>query len=170
MKLLKMYWKVAALSLLVMAMASCVGDDDSDEVEYTEESELEQLDALLTSIIENGYDLDTTELGVYYVMDEIGEGAYPQTGDSIGVAYTGYFTSGYIFDSSAYSDDGLWHYVNGEVSVIPGFQDAINHLREGGSGTFIIPSSLAYGSTGTYGIPAYTTLVFDLELNAIYTE
>ena len=170
MKQLKKYWKVAALSLLVMAMASCVGDDDTEEVEYTPEAETEQLDALLQSIIDNGYDVDTTELGVYYVMSEIGEGAYPQPGDSLGVAYTGYFVNGSVFDSSEYSDDGLWHYVLGEVTVIPGFEDAINHLREGGSGTFIIPSSLAYGPTGTYGIPPYTTLVFDLELSAIYPE
>jgi len=170
MKQLKRYWNVSALLLLLVAVVACNNNDESEQIEYTPELEAEQLSDLLNALVESGYDVDTTDQGVYYVMDVVGEGDFPQPGDSIGVAYTGYFVNGQIFDSSVYAGDGLWHYVHTEVAVIPGFEDAINHLKEGGSGTFIIPSSLAYGSTGTYGIPPYTILIFDLELAEIYTD
>ncbi|WP_163706942.1 FKBP-type peptidyl-prolyl cis-trans isomerase [Mangrovibacterium lignilyticum] len=157
------------LALGMISMVACGNIDDTDEVVYSADQEAEELASLLDEIKADGYDIDTTALGVYYIMEETGDGAYVQPGDSIGITYYGYFTNGQLFDTSASSGDGVWRYVPDDVSVIPGFADAVNQLQVGGSGSFIIPSSLAYGSTGTYGIPPYTTLIFDIELVDIYT-
>jgi FKBP-type peptidyl-prolyl cis-trans isomerase FkpA len=37
-------------------------------------------------------------------------------------------------------------------------------MKPGGKSTLLIPSKLAYGASGTYGIPGYTPLLFDIEL------
>jgi len=169
MKRLKRNLRNGLLTIGLLAMVAC-GSDDVEEVTYSAETEASELKSLIENLTTEGYDVDTTAVGVYYVMTAEGDGEYVQPGDSIGIAYTGYYTNGYIFDSTESMDDGIWRYVPANTSLIEGFSDAINHLREGGKGTFIIPSSLAYGSTGYYSIPPYTTLVFDIELVAIYPD
>ena len=37
-------------------------------------------------------------------------------------------------------------------------------MKPGGKSTLLIPSKLAYGAMGTYGISGYTPLLFDIEL------
>lgn len=169
MKLLKLNLRNSLLAFGLLAMVAC-GNDDTDEVTYTPEQEAAQIDALIENLTNNDLDVDTTAAGVYYVMHEEGDGSYVQPGDSIGISYIAYFTDGTVFDSSASQQDGVWRYVSGEVPLIAGFTDAVNQLREGGFGTFIIPSALGYGPSGYYTIPPYTPLVFDIELVAIYSD
>jgi FKBP-type peptidyl-prolyl cis-trans isomerase len=37
-------------------------------------------------------------------------------------------------------------------------------MQEGGKASFLIPSKLAYGSSGYYTIGGYTPLLYDVEL------
>ena len=49
--------------------------------------------------------------------------------------------------------------------VIAGWQEAIQLLKKGGKGKFLIPSTLAYGERGAgANIPPNSPLVFDIEL------
>lgn len=53
----------------------------------------------------------------------------------------------------------------GQGMVIPGWEEGIMTMKKGGKCTFIIPSSLAYGTAGSPGvIPPNSVLVFDVEL------
>jgi FKBP-type peptidyl-prolyl cis-trans isomerase len=41
-------------------------------------------------------------------------------------------------------------------------------MKEGGKGRFLVPSSLAYGQAGIWGIvPGYTPLVFEVNLISV---
>ncbi|WP_372776198.1 FKBP-type peptidyl-prolyl cis-trans isomerase [Mangrovibacterium sp.] len=163
---MKNYWKIGLFAFVAVVMVAC--NDDDYESQYTEENEQQLLTELLDNLIENGRDIDTTKLGVYYMVDQLGEGPLVQAGDSIGINYNGYFVTGSLFDSSSFYGDGTYRYVYKSVDMITGFDDAVGTLQEGGVGTFIIPSGLAYGVYGYSSIPPYSTLVFEIELVAIY--
>lgn len=101
---------------------------------------------------------EKTETGLYYVIDEPGEGKQPNTSSNVTVAYKGYFTNGNVFDESK---EGISFGLN---RVIPGWTQGIPFFKEGGKGMLIIPSSLAYGNSGRTGIPGGAVLVFDINL------
>jgi len=56
----------------------------------------------------------------------------------------------------------------GRGQVIPGWDEGISMMSAGGKATLIVPSKLAYGEReGGNNIPAYSPLVFDVELISI---
>lgn len=142
---------------------SCV--NGIDEPSRTAETEQQELNLSLTKLELAGYDIDTTELGVYYVMNKQGAGSFPQKSDTCSLIYTGFFLDGSIFDSSGdYYQDSIWQFKYLEVSVIPGFNNGISILNKGAEADVIIPSKLAYGVTGYGSIPPYTPLVFSMKM------
>ena len=76
------------------------------------------------------------------------------------IGYKGYFLDNSIFDQSMNATFNL-------SAVIPGFAQSVQLLKPGGSGTFIIPSRLAYGNKGSSSIPGGAVLVFDINLISI---
>ena len=48
--------------------------------------------------------------------------------------------------------------------VIPGIKEGLQLLGEGGKATLYIPDSIGYGEYDIPGIPAGSTLVFDVEV------
>jgi FKBP-type peptidyl-prolyl cis-trans isomerase len=144
-------------------LGSCIGSDDLPD--RTSEIEKQELNQALANLEKAGYDVDTTELGVLYVMNKTGQGAFPLAGDTCSLIYTGFFLNGTIFDSSGdYYQDSIWQFKFKEVTLIPGFNDGIALLNKGAEADVIIPSSLAYGANGYGAIPPYTTLVFSLKM------
>lgn len=157
--------KTSAFIILIsftLLMISCVNTDLPERTAETEEQELEEA---LTKLETAGYNIDTTELGVYYIMNKIGTGSFPQKNDTCFLIYTGFFLNGIIFDSSGfYYTDSIWKFNYQQVSLIPGFNDAIALLNKGAEADVIIPSDLAYGIYGYGDIPAYTPLVFSMKM------
>jgi len=79
--------------------------------------------------------------------------------------YTGWLLDGSKFDSSR--DRGTpFSFALGTGQVIAGWDELLATMRPGERRTAIIPASLAYGGTARPGIPANSTLVFDIELLA----
>ena len=154
-------------------LSSCI-DDVGDPVEYTPEREAAIIEEYLDSLTSNGYDVDTTGLGVYYAIVDQGDGEYVMPGDSIGIIYIGFFPeSSYWFDSSSFyasNEDDIWKFTYMSTELIPGFENAISYLNEGTEGIFIVPSSQAYGPNGSSdgSIPPYSPLAFDIKLVEIY--
>ena len=154
---------LAVLSILIYALSSCLSTESEDP--RTPEMEQSEINTALTNLENEGFDVDTTASGMYYIVQVAGEGPTVQEGDTCYLRYAGYFLDGTLFDASEYyHEDGIWELVHGEVSLIPGFEEAIGMLNKGAEVDFIIPSELAYGSTGANGIPAYAPLLFATQL------
>lgn len=157
--------KLIALAIIISMpffMDSC---NNIDIPERTAETEQYELNQAISNLVSAGYDVDTTDSGVYYVMHKQGTGPLPQKNDTCFLIYTGFFLNGTIFDSSGdYYNDSIWQFNYKEVSLIPGFNDGIALLNKGSEADIIIPSSLAYGPTGYGDIKPYTPLVFSMKM------
>ena len=150
---------------VTILVSSCV---NTDVPERTAETEQQEIDEALANLQNAGYNIDTTKLGVYYVMKKFGTGPYPQSSDTCFMIYTGFFLNGVIFDSSGlYYTDSIFKFNYRQVSLIPGFNDAIELLNKGAEADVIIPSELAYGIYGYGDIPPYTPLVFSMKMKDI---
>ncbi len=156
---------IFSFAFVLVLITSCIDVATEDR---TYNDEMLELDELLTSLVAEGYDIDTTALGVYYIVVEDGTGECPVDGDTISINYNGYFADGTLFDSSDdWATDGIWEFVYGEQSLITGFNDALSVMKAGSQMQFIIPSDLAYGSYGYGSIGEYQTLIFVIEMHEI---
>ncbi len=111
-------------------------------------------------------DFATTISGIRYRVIRAGDGVRPTTGQTVSTHYTGWLVDGSKFDSSR--DRGTpFEFTLGAGNVIAGWDEMLAGMTVGERRTVIIPPHLAYGSTARPGIPANSTLVFDIELVAI---
>ena len=104
-----------------------------------------------------------TASGLIYIEKEQGTGARAVPGSTVHVHYKGTLLDGTQFDSS-YDRGEPFSFRLGVGQVIKGWDEGIAMMSEGGKATLIIPSEIAYGSRDSGSIPAYSTLVFEVEL------
>jgi FKBP-type peptidyl-prolyl cis-trans isomerase FkpA len=139
-------WGVA--SVLTVALAACVDSALGPNPENVE------FDPSL------GIDLGTmteTASGLFFLDEVVG------TGDSATVDYDRWLADGTALGG------GVFKFILGATppEAIAGFDKGVTGMRVGGVRSLVIPSSLAYGSTGATGIPGDAVLVYDLALRAI---
>lgn len=114
-------------------------------------------------ISDNKITVKPTESGLYYIQKLAGKGKQAENGKLVTVHYTGKFLDGNVFDSSIGREP--FQLILGAGQVIPGWDEGIAKMKEGGKAQLLIPSALGYGMHGAGGfIPPYTPLVFDVEL------
>jgi peptidylprolyl isomerase len=107
--------------------------------------------------------LVTTASGLQYIDQKIGTGKSPRIGEDILVNYRGTLKKdGKEFDSSAKAGGPAFLNLG---AVIPGWQEGLKTMREGGKRKLIIPSALGYGKRGSPPvIGPDEDLVFEIEL------
>lgn len=119
-------------------------------------------------VAKNKLNATETASGLNYVVTQEGTGVKPVAGNVVTVHYTGKLLDGKVFDSSVKNPQSGGKPIDfpiGQGMVIPGWEEGIMTMKKGGKCTFIIPSSLAYGTAGSPGvIPPNSVLVFDVEL------
>lgn len=154
-------------SVLIGTFYSCL--EINDTTEPTRGEEQIKLNKYLSDIISRGNDVDTTELGVYYVTMEPGTGAYPKTGDTLTIGYAGYFIDGSLFDASYWHNqtDSTYTFVLGNPPLIQGWDDGMKFINKNARVQLIIPSDFAYGSAGSGFIQPYQTLIFVIVMKDI---
>lgn len=92
---------------------------------------------------------------------EAGAGEIADANDTATVTYKGTLTSGTTFDQGTFS------FVVDGGRVIAGFNAGVRGMKPGGKRRITVPPVLAYGDQANGGIPANSTLIFDITLNAL---
>lgn len=106
----------------------------------------------------------TTPSGLQYQDLVVGDGAQAAAGDQVSVHYTGWLEDGTKFDSSL-DRNQPFDFNLGQGMVIPGWDEGVAGMREGGKRKLVIPPDLAYGPSGfPPTIPPNATLTFEVEL------
>ncbi|ASV32260.1 FKBP-type peptidyl-prolyl cis-trans isomerase [Maribacter cobaltidurans] len=148
--------------LLLVLITSCNLDSGNevyiDPVDYTALND-KQITDYLTA---NDLEAEKTASGLYYTIENPGDGAQPTATSNVTVAYKGYYLNGTVFDQSP--EDGITIGLN---RVIKGWTEGIPYFKEGGNGTLFIPSHLGYGSYDYNGIPGGSVLIFDIKLLSV---
>ncbi|MCB0634327.1 MAG: FKBP-type peptidyl-prolyl cis-trans isomerase [Lewinella sp.] len=105
-----------------------------------------------------------TGTGLGYIIEQEGSGPMPEAGRAVSVQYAGLLTDGTVFDNSFERGSPI-QFPLGVGRVIPGWDEGIALLKEGGSGYLFIPHQLGYGEAGSPPvIPGNAELVFFVEL------
>ena len=160
----------AATREVELVATDASGRDQSATIQLGYETDQALIDdAILTKFIaDNDLNAQSNQRGLFVVIDEPGTGLSPTVNDNVRVAYSGFFlevndqneiVEGTNFETSP--DFGIEFPLSG---VIQGWVLGIPEFRTGGSGKLLIPSELAYGTSGRGSIPPNTILIFDIEL------
>lgn len=107
----------------------------------------------------------TLPSGLQYEILKAGTGEKPLATDKVTTHYHGTFIDGKVFDSSVERGQPAQFPVN---RVIPGWTEALQLMPVGSKWKLWIPYNLGYGEKGyPPKIPAYSALVFEVELISI---
>ena len=104
---------------------------------------------------------EKTASGIGVTMLKERTGASPKASDVVKVNYRGTLENGQEFDSS---------YKRGQPAtfplsrVIPCWTEGVQKIKVGGKAKLVCPPNLAYGNREIPGIPANSTLIFEVEL------
>lgn len=104
-----------------------------------------------------------TESGLYYKFEKENEGKVPVLGSTARVKFNARIMGGEELGSS----DKLGDYYDieyGKGRVLKGLEEGIGLMAVGDKAQFVLPYQLAYGENEYGTIPAYSNLIFDVEL------
>jgi len=92
----------------------------------------------------------------------VGTGPMAKKGNTVRMRYVGKLTNGKEFDKNTTGKPFTFRLGKGEV--IKGWDEGIVGMQVGGERRLTVPASLAYGKKAQSGIPANSTLIFELKL------
>ena len=118
---------------------------------------------LANYLTKNKITVEPTASGLYYVVTEPGNGEKPEVGKPVTMHYTGKLLNGKVFDSSVEREQPF-QFVLGVGQVIPGWDEGVQMMSKGEKGVLYIPYYLAYGERDMGEIPAFSNLMFEVEL------
>ena len=102
-----------------------------------------------------------TGSGLMYKVIKEGSGRKPKATDKVYCHYEGSFPDGQVFDSSYKRGEPIEFGLN---QVIKGWTEGLQLMSEGSTYELYLPYQLAYGESGTRGIPPCSALKFVVEL------
>lgn len=120
-------------------------------------------ETLRAYLAENNIEATPTESGLIYVCTQPGNGAKPEAGKKVKVHYTGTLLDGTKFDSSVDRGEPI-EFPLGMGYVIPGWDEGVAMMSKGEKGILYVPAKLAYGERQAGPIPAFSNLIFEVEL------
>jgi FKBP-type peptidyl-prolyl cis-trans isomerase len=162
--------KRIALAVALAALAACGGGDGGvmDEIRRAEREDQTKMDEALNQVsraveeeverLPSGLELQFTRRGNDQALPR------PTMNASVLVQYEGRLAEGgEPFDSSFARGEPVEFPLG---AVVPGFSEAISHMRPGDEVIATFPGSLGYGAEGSGPIPPNATLRFRIVLLA----
>jgi len=140
----------AGMAVLLLSFGSC---KKTDQQAAKDRQTIE--DYVKTNNLQGNF----TASGLYYVITQAGSDSRPTNSSTVTVDYKGTFLDGSVFDQGTNVTFPLYQ-------VIQGWQEGIPLIGAGGKIILIVPSGLAYGSSGRGSIPPNSVLRFDVTLHS----
>lgn len=184
---MKKYLHIALMLLCVFVVSSCKDDNDDTEAVEREAYKTEQDVAFQAKDKDSSFVRWNSEAGDGYVFAKLiekGDGKPAYFNSLVSVYYKGSLTDSTVFDQRLFDDgipftcavspyyaqkvtDPVTEVETTYSSVISGWTVALQHMVEGDKYEVWIPQGLAYGSSDNGDIPAYSTLIFEIELVSV---
>ena len=180
---------LSLMMLALLGLTSCDESSEAGEFDNWQQRNTQFIDSIANvaranvdgdwKIILNAAVADTLNVQpnyeyVYCQVIKEGSGlVHPISTDSVFLNYSGRlipsatYPDGYLFDSSYKGElDPSFNVPAGLplAGTVDGFYTAVQKMVAGDVWKVYIPYQLGYGVTGTTGIPAYSALVFDINL------
>ena len=165
----RMIFKLGMFSMMTAIMlGGCKKDNTQEQIEN-------EMRLLQQYLVDNNITQEPTASGLYYIPILEGTGMSPAHGTWIEIEYTGMLIDGTIFATSdestaelhnIYVDDFLYGPLRIQLGNIPmkGLNEGIKLMKVGEIAKFIIPSNLGLGGSSSGAVPAYSTLIYTIEL------
>jgi peptidylprolyl isomerase len=113
-------------------------------------------------------DFETTDTGLQYFDLVVGDGATPQTGDSVEMEFVIWLQDGNSYVASSEDQGSTFSFPVGTGQVFPGWEEGVLTMAEGGTRQLIIPPDLGLGEQGVSGlVPANATLIMEMTLVSV---
>lgn len=145
---------IVSLFSIMLSGTGCIKDNSCQNKTVQSEQA-----AITTYASANGITGIAHSSGIYYQVTNPGSGPTPSVSSQVSVRYTGKLLNGNVFDSQTGTPVTF-----GLGGTIPGFQIGLQLIQKGGTIKMIIPSSLAYGCTGSGAITGNSILFFEVQL------
>ena len=166
--------KKIILTIIALTACSAVAfAGDSTEVKHKMDSTEHKMEMKKDTTEAKAPEIITTESGLQYIDEKIGEGAEAKTGSQIEVHYTGWVYAdgkkkGEAFDSSLKRGKPIAFRL-GSGQMIRGWDEGLVGVKVGGKRTLIIPAKLAWGNRGAAGgaIPPNASVIFECEMMSV---
>lgn len=174
----KKYYHFLFLSAVLLSLAgmqSCMKDNE-EEVRAEEQRLLKQY------IEANNITVSPTSTGLYYIEQLAGTGLFPKSTDWVEISYTARLLSSekvvMTSDSSVAQENDMYNenvmygpnrILMSKINIL-GLSEGLMKMKEGGKARLIFPSSLGYGNIPFGDIPAYSSLIFDVELHHVISN
>ena len=148
-------------------VAKIEADQEKKRMELLTAMKLQEDSLLNDHLVKNKITTKPTSSGLYITELKKGSGKKINQGDTVTVNYVGKFIDGTVFDDSK-SHPEPFSFAAGTGMVIPGWDEALLSMSEGGKVSLVVPSKLAYGEQGAQEtIPPYATLLFEMEVISV---
>ena len=112
---------------------------------------------------------DYTGSGLFFAKSVVTEGAQPQKGQTARIKFEASYLDGTPLGDSEQLG-GQYDLEYGQGKVLKGLEEGVGLMRVGEKARFVLPYTLAYGANPYGSIPAYSNLVFDVELLEIIDD
>lgn len=144
--------KILPILAMLLALAACKTYSEEDKAGFDKKIE--------RYIAKSGIPYERSESGLYYFIEQEGEGEFIKFTDEVSFTYVGRLLSGKPFDGKHKRTPLTF-----EVSkLIEGWKEAFTYLKKGGKAKLIIPPTLGYGDHDLTDIPPHSILLYDLEI------
>lgn len=160
---------LAVICMLILLPCSCRHSSrDGERPQKPGKNEMAEMNRFLVQkdreIIMNyierkGLKMKESPAGLWYVIEEEGEGNLLRDNDRIQIAYRCELIDGTFCYSS--DESGPMRVTVGKSDIEPGLNEGLQLLKPGGKATFILPPFLAHGLVGDgKKIPPRTIVVY----------